>query len=246
MMKNFKLKIEYDGTLYHGWQKQKNDRTIQGEIEKGLMTMTGQKIKLAGSGRTDAGVHSFGQIANFHCETNIDSKSFMKGINSLTSDDIVIKKCDQVDENFHARYDAKSKIYRYVFLNRRQPSALFRNYAWHIPYKLDIDAMRMALDCITGIHDFKAFQGKTDLEKDAVRTVYNASLEKKNKGYLFFEIEASGFLRYMVRNITGTLGDVGLRKKTPDDFKKILLSKNRNKAGATATAKGLFLIKVKY
>ena len=158
MAENFKLTIEYDGTRYHGWQRQKNDRTIQGEIEKALLTMTGKKITLTGSGRTDAGVHALGQIANFHCRTELDSDVFLKGLNSLLQKDIVIRECCQVEEKFHARFDAKSKTYHYRILNRKIPTAVCRQYAWHIRSPLDLDAMQSALGHIIGTHDFRAFE----------------------------------------------------------------------------------------
>ena len=246
MLKNFKLIIEYDGSSYHGWQKQKNDRTIQGEIEKALTTMTGKKIVLTGSGRTDAGVHAYGQAANFICDTELSCKVFQKGLNSLLPKDIVIKECCQADEKFHARYDAKSKTYNYRILNRPIPAAICRQYAWFIPKRLDLDAMRCAIRHIIGRHDFKAFEGAGSPRSNTTRCIIKAELAKKDRGYLVFEIEADGFLRFMVRNIVGTLVDVGLCKITPDDFKQILLSRDREQAGATAPPHGLFLMNVKY
>lgn len=246
MRKNFKLIIEYDGSSYHGWQRQKNRKTIQGEIEKAIMTITGKKIALTGSGRTDAGVHAFGQVANFYCDTEISPEVFQRGLNGLMPKDIIIKECNTVDEKFHARYDAKTKTYRYKILNRTIPAAICRQYAWFIKKKLDLDAMQSAILHIIGTNDFKAFEGAGSPRSSTKRRVINASLQQKEKEYLIFEIEANGFLRFMVRNIVGTLLDVGLCKITPDDFKKILLSKDRNLAGATAPPHGLFLMNVKY
>lgn len=246
MRKNFKLIIEYDGSSYHGWQRQKNRKTIQGEIEKAIMTITGKKIALTGSGRTDAGVHAFGQVANFYCDTEISPEVFQRGLNGLMPKDIIIKECNTVDEKFHARYDAKTKTYRYKILNRTIPAAICRQYAWFIKKKLDLDAMQSAILHIIGTNDFKAFEGAGSPRSSTKRRVINAGLQQKEKEYLIFEIEANGFLRFMVRNIVGTLLDVGLCKITPDDFKKILLSKDRNLAGATAPPHGLFLMNVKY
>ena len=246
MRKNFKLIIEYDGSSYHGWQRQKNRKTIQGEIEKAIMTITGKKIALTGSGRTDAGVHAFGQVANFYCDTEISPEVFQRGLNSLMPKDIIIKECNTVNEKFHARYDAKTKTYRYRILNRTTPAAICRQYAWFIKKKLDLDAMQSAILHIIGTNDFKAFEGAGSPRSSTKRRVINAGLQQKEKEYLIFEIEADGFLRFMVRNIVGTLLDVGLCKITPDDFKKILLSKDRNLAGATAPPHGLFLMNVKY
>ena len=246
MKKNFKLIIEYDGSSYYGWQRQKNKKTIQGEIEKAIMTITGKKIALTGSGRTDAGVHAFGQVANFYCDTEISPEVFQRGLNGLMPKDIIIKECNTVDEKFHARYDAKTKTYRYKILNRTIPAAICRQYAWFIKKKLDLDAMQSAILHIIGTNDFKAFEGAGSPRSSTKRRVINAGLQQKEKEYLIFEIEADGFLRFMVRNIVGTLLDVGLCKITPDDFKKILLSKDRNLAGATAPPHGLFLMNVKY
>ncbi len=246
MRKNFKLIIEYDGSSYHGWQRQKNRKTIQGEIEKAIMTITGEKIALTGSGRTDAGVHAFGQVANFYCDTEISPEVFQRGLNSLMPKDIIIKKCNTINEKIHARYDAKTKTYQYRILNRTTPAAICRQYAWFIKKKLDLDAMQSAILHIIGTNDFKAFEGAGSPRSSTKRRVINAGLQQKEKEYLIFEIEADGFLRFMVRNIVGTLLDVGLCKITPDDFKKILLSKDRNLAGATAPPHGLFLMNVKY
>ncbi len=246
MKKNFKLTIEYDGTQYHGWQRQKGKITIQEEIEKALFKMTRQKIGLKGSGRTDAGVHALGQTANFQCETVLDESAFQNGLNSLLPEDIVIKDCQLVDESFHARYDAKSKIYQYRILNRRVPVAIDRQYAWLIRKPLDIEVMRRAIHHLVGTHDFKAFEGTGSPRSHTRRSVLTAKVWIQNKDLIIFEIEADGFLRFMVRNIVGTLVDVGLGKITPDQFKEILFSKDRSRAGATAPAQGLFLKEVRY
>ena len=141
-MKNFKLVIEYDGTAYCGWQRQKNDPTIQEAIETAISNMTHQRITLNGSGRTDAGVHAYGQVANFCCETRLTADVFLKGLNGLLPDDIVIRACEPVSETFHARYDAKSKTYRYRILNQAIPAALYRQYAWHIKKTLNMESMQ--------------------------------------------------------------------------------------------------------
>ena len=246
MVKNFKLIIEYDGTRYHGWQRQKDDRTIQQEIEQALSTMTARQVTLNGSGRTDAGVHAFGQVANFRCETDLTPEVFQKGLSSLLPDDIVIQDCRLVDESFHARYDVKSKIYHYKILNRKVPTAIGRQYAWFIRRRLDTAAMRSAISHIIGSHDFKSFEGTGSPRSHTTRNVMAAELIENNDGSIIFKIEADGLLRYMVRNIVGTLVDVGLGKITPAEFKDILESKKRSNASATAPAHGLFLMEVKY
>jgi len=245
-MSNFKITIEYAGSNYHGWQRQAADRTIQGEIETALMTMTGHRITLTGSGRTDAGVHARNQVANFQCETRLAPEAFHKGLNSLLPEDIIITSCEMAPETFHARYDAKSKIYHYRMLNRPLPVAISRQYAWHIRKKLDIEAMRNALRFIAGTHDFKAFEGSGSPRSDTVRCILHADLVHTDGGYIVFKIEGDGFLKFMVRNIVGTLVNVGLGKMTPDDFKRVLDSKDRGLAGITAPPHGLFLMDVKY
>ena len=246
MLTNFKLTIEYDGSRYSGWQKQKNDRTLQGEIEKALMAMTNKKIILHGSGRTDAGVHALGQVANFPCDTKILPEEFQRGLNSLLPDDIVIQSCERVHKTFHARFNAKHKTYSYRILNRPTPAAVGRQYAWFIRKKLDFDAMELAIPHIIGTHDFKAFEGSGSPRSHTIRSVIKAYLTVMDQEQVVFEIQADGFLRYMVRNIVGTLVDVGHGKITPDEFNKILLSRNRELAGATAPPHGLFLMAVKY
>lgn len=245
-MSNFKITIEYDGSAYHGWQRQASERTIQGEIENALKTMTGNTITVTGSGRTDAGVHALNQTANFRCSTSLTPEVFLKGLNSLLSEDIVITSCKIVPENFHARYDVKSKVYQYRILNRSLPAAISRQYAWHIRKKLNLSAMQEAIRCIIGSHDFKAFEGSGSPRVSTVRCITNAVLVETDNDYLVLKIEGDGFLKFMVRNIVGTLVDVGFDKITPHDFKQILISKDRNLAGITAPAHGLFLMEVKY
>jgi len=246
MLTNFKLTIEYDGSAYHGWQRQASEPTIQEQIETALTTMTGRKVALRGSGRTDAGVHAYGQVANFLCHTNLTSENFQRGLNSLLPEDIVITACKTVPENFNARFDAVSKIYQYKILNRKLPAAINRQYAWHVPYEMDRNAMQLACRHIIGTHDFKAFEGSGSPRAHTTRRVMRANLAQENDGYLVFEIEGEGFLRFMVRNIVGTLVDVGRGRITPHDFKQIMTSKDRSLAGITAPAHGLFLMQVKY
>jgi tRNA pseudouridine38-40 synthase len=246
-LQNFKLVIEYDGTAYHGWQRQNNICTIQETIEDALKTMTGQSVTLIGSGRTDAGVHATGQVANFCLETRLTSDVFARGLNSLLPPDIVIKDCTAVGEGFHARYDARSKVYDYRILNRPIPAALFRQYSWHIKLSLDLDAIRTAMLCLKGQHDFSAFEATGSSRSHAVRTVIGVNLFGRDEdGQVVFSIEADGFLRHMVRNIVGTLVDVGLGKVSPKGFEDVMISKDRRLAGITAPAHGLFLREVKY
>jgi tRNA pseudouridine38-40 synthase len=246
MKQNYKLLIEYDGTAYHGWQRQAEDRTIQGAIESALKTMVKEEIALIGSGRTDAGVHALGQVANFTCRAALPPQAFQAGLNSLLDEDIVIRACEPADDHFHARYDVKTKTYRYQILNRPLPQAIGRLYAWHIRKPLDLDAMRQAGARIMGSHDFKAFEGTGSPRSHTTRNVMRVEWLRKEPDCLCFEIEADGFLRYMVRNLVGTLVDVGLGKKSVDDFIAILQSRDRSQASATAPPQGLCLLSVTY
>ena len=244
--KNFKLTIEYDGTAYHGWQIQPNGPSIQQAIESALMKMTRQKIRLIGSGRTDAGVHALGQVANFTCDTMITSDEFHKGLNSILPDDIVIREVKEMPIRFHSRFDAKHKRYRYTILNQPLPSAIQRHYAWWIRTPLDLSAMEKAAAHIIGEHDFKAFEGAGSPRSHTIRHVTELDINGHPCGPVTIDIRADGFLRYMVRNIVGTLVDVGLGKISPQQIQKIIALKDRSLAAATAPARGLFLMEVCY
>ncbi|OQY03882.1 MAG: tRNA pseudouridine(38-40) synthase TruA [Desulfobacteraceae bacterium 4572_123] len=246
MQKNFKLTIEYDGTHFHGWQRQLTDRTIQGEIERALCKICNEKITLIGSGRTDAGVHALGQTANFRSSSRLGADEFQKALNSLLSSDIVIRACEAAAESFHARFDACSKIYNYRILNRKIPMAIGRQYVWFIPLDLDLPAIQSAMAHLKGEHDFKAFEGTGSPRAHTVRNIYRIDLIEKKEGCVIFEIQANGFLRFMVRNIVGTLVDVGLGRTEADEVKNILMSRDRGRAGATAPPQGLFLMQVCY
>lgn len=246
MLKNFKLRIEYDGTDCHGWQRQAGRRTIQGDIETALRTMTGRPVTVIGSGRTDAGVHALGQIAHFRCDTHLAAPVFLKGLNSLLGQDIVIREAEEADADFHARFDATGKIYHYRILNDPMPSAIHRRYAWHISAPLHDDAMTEAARFLAGTHDFKAFEGAGSPRPHTVRRVGMADFIRDPHGFLTFRIQADGFLRYMVRNIVGTLVEIGRGKRMPEDLKTILASCDRKQAAPTAPPHGLFLIRVQY
>ncbi len=246
MDKHFKLTIEYDGSRYQGWQRQPNGPTIQQEIESAIETITRQSIRLTGSGRTDAGVHAIGQVANFTCATRIDAKEMMKALNSILPMDIVIRQCCLASAQFHSRYDAKSKIYRYTIANRPIRPAIGKDYVWWIRRPLNIQSMQDAAKQLLGKHDFKAFEGAGSPRAHTVRTILAADTVQETDGTIQFTIQADGFLRYMVRNITGSLVAVGLNKIDPQGFGSILASKNRSLAAATAPPNGLTLMKVLY
>lgn len=245
--KNFKLLIEYDGSAYHGWQRQQKDESIQATIEAALHRLTGSRISLIGSGRTDAGVHAKGQVANFFCETHLCANTVCRGLNALLPDDIAILACTVVDESFHARFDAKAKTYRYTIINRFSPVAVGRQYAWHIPQDLDAAAMKSAMQHLIGRHDFKAFEGTGSPRAHTTRHMLNAVLQVDAQlSRLNFYFTADGFLRHMVRNIVGTLVEVGRRKIEPTTVAVIRDAADRSLAGATAPGQGLCLMNVCY
>lgn len=246
-MRNIKLIIEYDGTNYSGWQVQENGPSIQAEIENALLIITGEKIRIIGSGRTDAGVHARGQTANFKTESKMPADRFSYALNGVMPKDIVIKESCEIPEDFHARYSAKGKKYSYLILNSKFPSALLRNYAYHINYceRLDISRMRKAAECFAGTHDFAGFMSAGSSVKDTIRTIYGITIGCSGE-LIKFTYEGNGFLYNMVRIITGTLVDVGIGKIKAEDIPEIIKSKDRKLAGATAPAHGLYLEEVYY
>lgn len=245
-MRNLKLVIEYDGTHYQGWQVQRHAPTIQGIIEEKLEILTGEKIHLIGSGRTDAGVHALGQVANFKTESQLGVGSIQKALNHLLPYDIVIMSVEETYDRFHARKDSKSKVYEYRILNQDLRSVFLHGYAWHIPQKLNLSEMKNATRLLIGEHDFSAFRTVGSSTRTCVRRVIQAQWKNPLDGLICFEIEANGFLKQMVRSMVGTLVEVGKGKIDQEEFRKILESNDRKKAGPTAPAHGLFLKEVKY
>ena len=245
-MRNIKLLIEYDGTNYLGWQVQAKGLTIQGVIEEKLTLLTGEKIGLIGSGRTDAGVHALGQVAGFKTKSRMETRTLRKALNSLLPSDIVIQEVDEVEEDFHARKNPKSKVYEYRILNREVRSPFHRVYAWHIPQRLNFKEMERASRMLIGEHDFSCFRSVGTPTKTAVRKIFRAEWKRNREGFFLFEIEGNGFLKQMVRAIVGTLVEVGKGRVSLEGFREILELKDRSKAGPTAPARGLFLKEVKY
>ena len=247
MNRNIKLILEYDGTNYHGWQTQAESGkpTIQGTLEQALKTIIREKVTTFSSGRTDAGVHALGHVANFMTSNTIPAAAWAPALNHLLPKDIRILESTEVSLDFHARYTALGKTYKYRILQRRAPTALYRNYAWHINLPLNVRKMRSALPFLVGRNDFSAFRGSGCNAKSPVRTIKSASI-KQNGDFLELWFEADAFLQYMVRNITGTLVEVGLGRFTPDDVGRILRSCDRTQAGRTAPPHGLYLMDVSY
>ena len=244
-MKNIKLVLEYDGTNYLGWQRQPQGITIQEVIENTLNKITSETITVIGSGRTDSGVHALAQVANFKTEGRMMSLQLQKALNSVLPKDIVVKEVSEVDINFHAQLDVKSKTYLYKILNRPYPSALERNKVWFLPESLDVPKMAEAARMLGGEHDFRGF-ALSNTTKTTVREVINVSIEKKPDGLVEFEIESTGFLRGMVRLIVGTLVQVGKGKIAPEDFREILESGEKTNLVFSAPPSGLYLKEVKY
>ncbi len=245
-MFNYKLEIEYDGTSYCGWQKQSNSRrSIQETIEKALQRIFQEKVHLIASGRTDAGVHAKAQVANFKSAKCVSSGKIHNALNGLLPEDIRISKVKIASPDFHSRFEAKSKIYRYTILNRPYSSALSRNTVYFYPYPLDTRLMLKEAKVILGKHNFKSFAASDKKERNPVKTIKKVNV-KRDDEFIYIDIEADGFLYNMVRNIAGTLIDIGRGRMKTGSIKKILLLRNRIFAGPTAPAKGLCLLKVKY
>jgi len=244
-MRNIKLLIEYDGTNYHGWQIQPNGITIQEVLQKNLAIMTRQRVRLIGSGRTDAGVHALGQVGNFHTDSSIPVDGLRRGRNSLLPSDIVIKSAEDVSPDFNAQLMAKRKTYVYWILNRETPSALQRCYSWRYPVPVDLKAMQEAAQILVGRNDFSSFQAVDADTANPVREIFRADWLDKSP-FLYFAVEADGFLKQMVRNIVGTLMDVGRGKVSLEEFKDIFMARDRRRAKMTAPPQGLFLLKVVY
>ncbi len=244
-MRNIRLVIEYDGKDFNGWQKQPNKLNIQGEIERAIEVITGEKVDLIASGRTDAGVNALGQVANFKIENTIPIEKIPYALNSQLKQSIRVQSAEEVDERFHSRYSCKKKTYRYIINNTEQGSAIYRNMQYHFPVKLNADKMNEAIKYLIGEHDFKSFKASGTSSKTSIRIIYDASV-KRDGDIITIELTGNGFLYNMVRIIAGTLLDVGLEKTTPLDVKNILEAKDRLKAGKTLPATGLFLVKVVY
>lgn len=243
-MNNIKLVIEYDGTNYAGWQQQKKEKTVQETLKKAIENVVNEKITLYGSGRTDAGAHALGQVANFKTKSNLPTSKLVQAINFYLPNDIVVKSARKVSGEFHSQYSTKSKIYRYTILNNNTGSAINRNFCYYYSGDLNIEKMQKASKAILGKHDFSTFKSKSDNACN-IRTIKKLEIKKKEK-HLLFTIEADGFLYKMVRSIVGTLLEVGKGKMTITEFKRVSRSGTRSLAGATVPAKGLCLLKVKY
>jgi tRNA pseudouridine38-40 synthase len=250
--RNIKLTIGYDGTDFSGWQRQHQVKTIQGEIEHYLRLMTREAIDLHGAGRTDAGVHAEGMVANFVTSSAISCQDFLRGLNSMLPGAIRIFSVENVDLQFHARYSAKGKCYQYTIYTGKIQSPLLRLYSVHVTCNLNVSEIKNCLKLLEGTHDFSSFENSGSRDKSicsgrgAVRTIYRAELIEVPPLQLIFQFSGDGFLRNMIRNFVGTLLEVGRGKISTESFLGILQAKNRTMAAATAPAHGLSLKNVFY
>jgi len=241
----FKLIIEYDGTEYHGWQVQPNGRTIQAVLQGALTRMTGESAVVVAAGRTDAGAHACGQVISFSLQRPMSTQALQGALNALTPPDICITAVEVVGDDFHPRRAARSRTYAYRIWNARWVSPFWRRYAWHVPRGLEREQMRAAAAHLLGEHDFTSFQAAGCEAKQPVRRVLRSDLD--HSGHLItYTIEATGFLRYMVRNIIGTLVEVGFGERDAAALPALLAARDRTFAGPTAPACGLYLQRVNY
>ena len=245
--RNIRIVLTYDGTTYHGWQRQKNALTIQAIVEDKIQVLTREQVTVIASGRTDAGVHALHQVCHFFTHSDMDPESIRRGLNSLLPEDIYVRQAEQAPPEFHARYSVKSKSYEYRVLNRTEPDLFLRNYAWHVAWKLDRAGMEACVSLLRGRHDFSSFKSSGSENLNPVRQMIRSELHgSPDEGLIHFIFEADGFLRHMVRNIVGTVIEVGSGRTTPDGFLQILEAKDRKRAGIKAPPQGLFLTTVRY
>ncbi len=245
-MRNIKLLIQYDGTRYSGWQSQEHTgQTIQGKLTAVLERMTGEAVDLQGSGRTDAGVHAQGQVANFRTSFSGSCEDILRYVNQYLPEDIAVLEVKEAEERFHSRLNAVRKTYVYQIWNSFIPDVFSRKYMYAVEEPLDVEAMKEAARLLCGTHDFRAFCSNKRMKKSTVRTLESIDIEKNGKK-ICLKYTGNGFLYNMVRILTGTLLEVGLHQREPGDMPEILASLNREKAGFTAPAQGLYLDSVGY
>jgi tRNA pseudouridine38-40 synthase len=247
-MPNIRLTIEYDGTAYHGWQRQASVPTIQHAIESAIATISRESVTVIGAGRTDAGVHALAQTANFHTRATLDPAAWQRALNAVLPDDIAVTAAEGVNDSFHARFSARGKRYRYLVMNRPSPSPLWRRSAWHLFRPLHLPRMRRGAAGLIGSHDFSAFRAADPTHHPSDDTACRLTrCEIRRDGDLvLFDLEGDRFLKYMVRNIVGTLVQVGMGAREPREMKAILAGKDRTRAGPTAPPQGLTLTAVAY
>lgn len=246
-MQNIQLTIAYDGTRYAGWQVQKNSATVQAAIEKVLTSILGEKVRLTASGRTDSGVHAKKQIANFKTKNKLSPNKLHAALAGKLPKDISVIRVKKVPFKYHSQFDAKSKIYRYTILNGKIDDPFRQAYYSKVPYDLDVSLMKKEARFLLGRHNFRSFQAKNASlpRKNTVRTIKKISIKKRGR-FIYIDIEANGFLYNMVRNIVGTLIEIGRGYFSSGSMEKMLNSRDRRKTGPTASARGLMLLGVTY
>ncbi len=242
---HFRLVIEYDGTDYQGWQLQPDQRTVQGTLEAALARLLQHPTRVAAAGRTDAGVHAAGQVVCFRTARELSAETVHRALNALTPDDLVIRAVDTVSDDFDPRRAAQSRVYVYRLWNRATASPFWRRYAWHVRRPLAVEAMAAAARAMLGEHDFSSFRAASCEAAHPVRVVRRSEVTRAGD-LICYEIEANGFLHHMVRNLIGTLVEIGLGQRCPDDVSRLLAMRDRSLAGKTAPAHGLCLVRVRY
>ena len=246
MKRNYRAVLQYEGTRYQGWQKQiTTDNTIQGKLEALLSKMAGDVVEVNSSGRTDAGVHAYGQVISFSCDTDKSPDEIMEYMNQYLPEDIGVLSVVVAGERFHARLNATGKIYRYRVLNSNVPKVFDRKFVFQVPEALDLEAIKKGISYLEGKHDFKAFTAKKNTKKSTVRTIHEIKMEEI-EGELVFTFYGDGFLYHMVRILMGTLIEIGQHKRSPESILEAFESGDRVKAGFLAPAQGLALMQVFY
>lgn len=247
-MRVLKLTLKYDGTDYVGWQRQAEGVSVQGLLEDALRPIEGRQVNVHGAGRTDAGVHALAQVASFRLTSSIEPVALARALNAILPSDVRVLSAEQAPADFHARFSATGKIYEYRIVNAPLLSPFVRRYAWHVIPPLDLAALQAASRSLLGTHDFAAFQGTGPGASSTERTIRRLEWHPAPDpdAPLVMEIEGDGFLRHMVRTIAGTLVGIGLGRWPPGDIVRILESRDRTRAGATAPPAGLFLVRVLY
>ncbi len=242
-----KLVVEYEGTAYQGWQVQPSGPTVQEVLERALATVLREPVRVRGAGRTDAGVHATGQVAAVRvARVPDDLGRLQRSLNALTPDDVAVREITVVDDAFDPRRHARSRLYQYRILNAPAPSPFWRRFVWHVSRPLDVEAMAAAAAALVGEHDFAAFcAADGDPVRSTVRRVLDSRFTRTD-GLVVFHIEANAFLKHMVRNIVGTLAEVGWAERPVADVAPVLAGRDRTKAGATAPPQGLTLVAVRY
>jgi len=245
-MQRYKLKIEYDGTSFVGWQFQKNGLSVQEVLQRAIFNFSKEKVIVSGAGRTDSGVHALGQVAHFDLKKKIENKKLLPGLNqNIGNKPITILKINKIGKKFHSRFDAKKRTYQYLIINRPSPLALQKNKAWHIRKSLDLKLMQKGAKLLLGTHDFSTFRSSSCEAKSPVKTL-DAILIKKNKDKITLKFTSKSFLQQQVRSMVGCIKYLGERKWSIDEFKKSFKSKNRSKCAPPAPSCGLYLSKILY